>query len=149
MPKSFVTTASSSPYVHKPSLSFPNIPICVIPTTFESVAEVEKNGWECSLNHIDTRKITNMSYMFSGHPLGYGLGEFNGDISKWNVSNVENMAGMFSNSKFNNDISRWDVSRVENMNSMFKDSIFNQDILGWDVSNVENMTWMFYESNFN
>jgi len=29
---------------------------------------------------------------------------FNGDISKWDVSNVTNMSSMFSGSKFNGDI---------------------------------------------
>ena len=111
-------------------------------------SEVEKNGWECSLNHINTRKITNMSYMFSGHPLGYGLGEFNGDISKWNVSTVENMDSMFSyNKSFNQPIGGWDVSKVINMRSMFYYAkSFNQPIGGWDVSKVINMNGMFYNA---
>ena len=39
--------------------------------------------------------------------------EFNGNIYKWNVSNVTNMVGMFYGSKFNGDISNWDVSNVK------------------------------------
>ena len=57
--------------------------------------EVEKNGWECDLNHIDVSQITNMSYLFSKAYNGYGLAKFNGDISKWDVSNVKNMTSMF------------------------------------------------------
>ena len=38
--------------------------------------------------------------------------EFNGDISKWDVSNVEKMGGMFSNSCFNGDISKWDLHGI-------------------------------------
>ena len=34
---------------------------------------------------------------------------FNQDISSWDVSNVTDMGGMFSNSSFNQDISSWDV----------------------------------------
>ena len=68
---------------------------------------------------------------------------FNGDISKWDVSNVKSTECMFMNSYFNGDISKWDVSNVENMESMFADSKFNQDISKWDVSNVENMTDVF------
>jgi surface protein len=40
---------------------------------------------------------------------------FNGDISKWNVSNVKNMNGMFYSCDFNKDISKWNVSKVEDM----------------------------------
>ncbi|MDB9989698.1 BspA family leucine-rich repeat surface protein [Flavobacteriaceae bacterium] len=40
-------------------------------------------------------------------------------------------------SNFNEDISSWDVSNVNNMNGMFHGaSSFNQDISSWDVSNV-------------
>ena len=44
---------------------------------------------------------------------------FNGDISKWNVSNVKDMNCMFAYSKFNGDISNWDVSNVEYTKGMF------------------------------
>ena len=44
---------------------------------------------------------------------------FNQDISRWDVSNVENMSSMFEDSDFNNDISRWNVSKVTNKESMF------------------------------
>ena len=39
--------------------------------------------------------------------------EFNGNISDWDVSNVTDMSGMFSNNKvFQGDISKWDISNV-------------------------------------
>ena len=41
--------------------------------------------------------------------------DFNGDISKWNVSSVINMDGLFSETDFNGDISNWDVSNVISM----------------------------------
>ena len=44
---------------------------------------------------------------------------FNGNISKWNVSNVTNMESMFAHSKFNGDISNWDVSNVTNTTYIF------------------------------
>ena len=75
--------------------------------------------------------------------------QFNGDISKWNVSNVTTMDYMFSKSEFtgkNGDISNWDVSNVVNMSCMFRDSKFNGDISKWDVSNVVNMSYMFLNS---
>jgi hypothetical protein len=42
-----------------------------------------------------------------------------------------------SNSQFNGDISQWDVSGVENMDNMFKNSQFNGDISQWDLSTCE------------
>ena len=109
-------------------------------------SEVEKNGWNCDLNHIDTSRITDMSYLFSGdYYSGYKLGEFNGDISRWNVSNVKDMESMFSYAKsFNQPIGDWDVSSVTNMRTMFfYADKFNQPIGDWNVSNVGVMRQMF------
>ena len=55
--------------------------------------EIYKNGPNCDLNHIDISKVKNMSYMFCNSP-------FNGDISKWNVSNVKRTDGMFFSMDF-------------------------------------------------
>jgi surface protein len=46
------------------------------------------------------------------------------------------MSGMFMYSQFNGDISRWNVSSVTDMSNMFHDSEFNGDISNWNVSNV-------------
>lgn len=109
--------------------------------------EIDKNGNECSLNHIDISKIEKLDDLFS--PL-YKLSDFNGDISNWDVSNVKSIRGMFEKSKFNGDLSKWDVSNVENMSWLFANSKFNNDsIWDWDVANVNNMTYMFYKSKFN
>ena len=67
----------------------------VKPTTKEELQEIIKNtikeqGLECDLNFINTSLITDMSYLFKGS-------KFNGDISKWDVSNVEDMSFMFEN----------------------------------------------------
>ena len=104
--------------------------------------KIESEGNECNLNDIYTGNITNMLSLFEDS-------DFNGDISKWDVSNVTNMEDMFFGSKFNGDLSNWNVSNVTNMASMFFCSKFNGDISNWDVSNVENMRYMFYGSVFN
>ena len=67
---------------------------------------IENEGNKVDLNDIDTSKITDMSYLFDRT-------DFNGDISKWDVSNVTNMYSMFYGCEsFNQDISDWDVSNV-------------------------------------
>ena len=100
---------------------------------------MDKNGCNCDLNCIDTSKITDMSRLFASAELRF----FNGDISKWDVSNVICMQGMFYGSEFTGDISKWNVSNVKDMSYMFINADFNQDIGDWDVSNVENMSYMF------
>ena len=57
-------------------------------------------------------------------------------LENWDVSNVENMSGMFEECEnFNCDLSKWDVSNVENILDMFRDCIkFNCDLSKWNVS---------------
>ena len=73
-------------------------------------------------------------------------------LEDWDVSNVKNMSGMFSNCRnFNCDLSKWDVSKVKFMAGMFQDcKKFNSDLSKWDVSGVKNMMFMFQNcKNFN
>ena len=105
------------------------------------------------LNSIDTHEITDMCDLFNMTYFGPLKNYHNVmnkiDISKWDVSNVNDMGGMFTKSQFNGDISKWDVSNVKIMNHMFSYSKFNGDISKWDVSNVKTMNHMFLDSPFN
>ena len=77
-----------------------------------------------NLNWFNISKIDSLSYLFCS----FGK-NFTGDISKWDVSNVKDMRGLFAHSKFNGDISNWNVSKVENMAYMFEEALeFNGDI---------------------
>jgi len=103
----------------------------------------------------DTSGVTDMSLMF------YNCTKFNGDITTWDVSNVQTFVydqsgftiGIFSNCyQFNQDISSWDISSVSrsqgrsipSLSGMFSGCFnFNQDLSGWDFSNIERMANMF------
>ena len=95
------------------------------------------------LNSIDTSEITDMSGLFHNFE---GIVKI--DVSKWDVSNVENMDSMFKgciNLEKIAGIENWDVSNVENMQDMFyKCELFNQDISKWNMSKVTNISGMFY-----
>ena len=47
------------------------------------------------------------------------ISKFNGEIGKWNVSEVKDMSYMFAESEFKGDISKWNFSNVKDMSSMF------------------------------
>lgn len=63
---------------------------------------------------IDTRKITDMSWLFHG-----GILVNYEDIESWDVSNVENMEGMFFGVRIMANLYKWDISKVKNMQYMF------------------------------
>jgi len=109
--------------------------------------ELDILGYDADLNHIDTSEVTRMRGAFScdRHFLGRSYKNLNPDISKWDVSKVTDMVGMFWNCKnFNCDISEWDVSNVEQMRNMFSGCrSFNQDLSRWDINKVRLFDGMF------
>lgn len=117
------------------------------------VETIKEEGPNCDLNWIDVSGVTDMSYLFNfTEYLDYSNARqfkkqypFNCDISKWDVSNVKTMEGMFCCcDEFNQDISNWNVSNVVNMDGMFLGTFnFNQPIGKWNVSNVKVFTNMF------
>ena len=74
--------------------------------------------------------------------------QFNEDISKWDVSNVTTMEGMFGGaSAFDGDLSSWNVSNVTTMESMFcKAKAFNKDtIKNWNLEGKDLGKGLFEE----
>ena len=96
---------------------------------------VDIAGNNCDLNCIDVSRITNMSFLFKIYAR-----HFNGDISKWDVSNVTNMHCMFTDSKFNGNISNWNVGKVRRIECMFKNTPFNGDLNNWNMD-ISKMTF--------
>ena len=114
---------------------------------YQAVAEwlVDPVLAEETYGHISDWDVSNVNNM---QGMFYYTQSFNQDIGDWDVSNVNNMQGMFSYAQsFNQDIGDWDVSNVTNMEGMFYYAqSFNQDIGDWDVSNVNNIEGMFYQA---
>ena len=75
------------------------------------IKEIETNGPNCSLNHIDVSNIDDMSYLFLGGTVEYSdhpvLSSFNGDISNWGVSNVTDMSYMFLHTPLEKNPPKW------------------------------------------
>ncbi|MCP4456809.1 MAG: BspA family leucine-rich repeat surface protein [Cytophagales bacterium] len=94
-----------------------------------------------AIDNPDLDLVKNMSYMFRD------VGLLNGDLSSWDVSNVELMNGTFDDCNIYSGLASWNTESVTQMSSMFSDSPFNEDISGWDVSNVEFMSGMFRRSS--
>ena len=93
-------------------------------------------GHDCSLNHLDISKLTDLSGVFR-------KSTFNGDISQWDVSNVKHMNSMFEESAFNGDLSRWNIGQLKEAAQMFRASAFQGDIAQWNTSSLNYAPEMF------
>ena len=112
------------------------------------------NNWS-----INTMSGVSMANMFYG--VINGVTAFNREISKWNMSKVTSLSGMFWwSSEFNNGlntstnpttgrtgINGWNIntSSPVTMDKMFSGTKdFNRPLLDWDTSTVTTMDSMFY-----
>ena len=73
----------------------------------------------------------------------FACSQFNGDISRWDVSAVTLMAQMFECSEFNGDISGWKIAKGAALDHMFAQSMFRGDISGWGLSEANSVIGMF------
>ena len=115
-----------------------------------------KKDKDADLNDIDVSNIKSMYKYIIIHKNNYrkqfGLFEkldpHNIDISKWDVSNVENFNHMFYGCKnFNCDLSNWNVSNAKDMSQMFEYcyNFTGEGLENWKVSKVKDMYAMFTE----
>lgn len=109
--------------------------------------KMKKDGPECDLNCIDVSAIDNFGAVFGL----WDTKQFDGNISKWDMSNAISLNGMFRGSMFsgiNGGIEDWDVSNVETMDYIFSGSKFNSDISNWNVEKVRSMVCAFNNCPF-
>lgn len=101
---------------------------------------IDERGANGDFNDIDVSEISDFSSLFY-----VNCNEFNGNISRWNMSKAIDISAMFFGChKFNCDISKWDVSNVKYMSNTFIECItFNQPLNDWNVSNVRYMDEIF------
>lgn len=69
------------------------------------------------------------------------------DIEDWDVSLIDDMSGLFANSKLDFCLNKWNTSNVKNMSSMFEDAVNftnGKQPLIFDTSEVEDMSGMFH-----
>lgn len=101
------------------------------------------------LNWVNTSKVT--SFYDKGRSKLHGVGaEGNIDISKWDVSNVENMICAFMSTpnrwtKFNCDLSGWNTKKLKYADHAFSGctKFEGKGLDKWDVSNLERAGGMF------
>jgi len=90
----------------------------------------------------NTGAIEDFSRAFDSEAIG---GQFNGDISKWDVSRGTDFEGMFlGQESFNSNLSMWDVGKSTKFTWMFVYCTkFNSDLSKWRVDRVTSFEEMF------
>lgn len=96
---------------------------------------------------VITSNLTSLANLSNNYVSGTAKDTFNGDISKWDVSNVTDMsyalAATSAGGAFNQNIGNWDVSNVVNFSFFLQNQAsFDQPIGGWDTSSATDMSFM-------
>lgn len=121
-----------------------------------SISRWGKNPWRSMRSmffgqdviRITDRARPNLTDVKSTRGMFASADVFEGDITRWDVSQVQDMGSMFDTAHgFNQDIGGWDVSKVRDMSKMFRAADhFNQDIGRWDTSSLRRAEGMFQDA---
>ena len=114
-------------------------------------SETKRLGYDADLNHIDVSFVTDFSNVFNMFFWQSDVftvadsRKINVDISKWDMSNAEELNCMFYSCRgFNCDISEWAMPKAKDFSFMFNAcENFDIDISGWDMSSAEKLDAMF------
>lgn len=118
-----------------------NIKECI--DNFIKFARVGDIGYIESIEGLDVSRVTDMKGLFKDAILEVEL-----DLSMWDVSNVTNMARIFSGLQLKNkektlNIKWWDVSNVTDMRNMFSFSNIAEDLSYWNFQNATDVSNIF------
>ena len=105
---------------------------------FNNLAQIE------GIEYLNTEKVTNMDWMFSGYSNLPSL-----DLSNFDTRNVTSMRGMFNACKGigSLDLSNFNTQNVTDMCCMFWtcSELTSLDLTNFDTQNVEDMSAMFID----
>ena len=94
------------------------------------------------LEYLNTEKVTDMGYMFSGCSSLTSL-----DVTHFNTAKVTNMNSMFSrcSSLTSLDVTHFNTEKVTDMNGMFSScsKLTSLDVTNFNTANVTDMSFMF------
>lgn len=98
-------------------------------------------------DRVNTSSVEDMSHMFDSLSSLKLV-----DVSTWDVSQVQSMKYMFSNTGLATvDISNWNTGNVQNMRGMFSSKADSQleslNVSAWNVSRVRDMSDMFMKAD--
>ena len=100
----------------------------------EYIKQNSETTHKLDLTMLDVSMVEDMSYIFADKRNDkYPYAELESiDVSKWDVGNVINMRGMFSecSSLESIDVSKWDVSNVKDIKNMFNGCKFDYELQG-------------------
>jgi len=77
-----------------------------------------------------------------------GCTAWSGDVSNWDVSNIQDFVSLFQNCHNVIGVSGWDISSATTLQRMFQfvDGGFDEDLGNWDTSNVSSMSETFKDA---